>query len=282
MFGYKLNLTTTLFIITIHLIPVVFKNYCKFKKHFILIVILWSMKCISVTMGLHRLWTHGSFDTTRLIKIILMILSNSTFESSITKWTTYHRMHHRFEKTDPSLDPYSITKGFLWAHILSHCYNKKLGKIFNVVRQELRDERSEFDNILLDFEDKYYNFLSLISGIILPTIFFQKYYNDGLISSFVSTTIVILMTWHSTWSVNSFAHLEGNKPFDKKHTAVDNHIVSLISFGEGYHNYHHTYPKDYKASKNLLCFNLTGIIIFLMSKLNLAWDLRKADIKYNN
>ena len=281
----KLNPSVMLFIIGMHSIPIFFRKECKFKKHFKLIIILWYLKCISITVGMHRLWTHRSFNTTRLIKVILMILCNSTFEGSITDWTTQHRMHHRFEHTDPSLDPYSITKGFLWAHIITHFYDKKSDKDYNanynIVLQELREERSRFDNILLYHEHKYYNFLMFINGIILPTIIFQKYYQDGLASSLVSTAIVSLITWHSTWSVNSFAHLIGDKPFRKEHTAVDNHLVSLITSGEGYHNYHHTYPKDYKASRNLFCFNLTGIIIFLMSKLNLAWDLREANIKSN-
>tara|TARA_Y100000389_G_C17408156_1_gene489259 strand:+ start:770 stop:1396 length:627 start_codon:yes stop_codon:yes gene_type:complete len=205
------------------------------------------------------------------------MLCNSTFESSVITWTTNHRMHHRFEETNPNLDPYSITNGFMWSHITTHFYDKNsdiyYDSNYSKILLELKGERSEFDNLILDFEDKYYTILILITGIILPTMLFQKYYKDELLTCFVSSTLVSIMVWHSTWSVNSFAHLIGDKPFNEEHTAVDNHLVSLIAFGEGYHNYHHTHPKDYKASEDLCCFNITGIIIYVLNKLNLTWDL---------
>ena len=144
------------------------------------------------------------------------------------------------------------------------------------VEKELLNERSDFDNKLIDWENKLYKKLVVFIAFIIPTIICRLFYNDNLISCFISVIITILITWHITWSINSFAHLIGDKPFSTEHTSADNHILSFLTSGEGYHNFHHSYPKDYKASKNLISFNLTGWIIYILYKLKLATNLKQA------
>ena len=85
---------------------------------------------IAVTAGFHRLWTHKSYQPVKIVKIILSIFCNSTFESSIKEWTANHRMHHRFEESNPSLDPYSIKKVF-YGHIYFVIFSKKKKKLFD-------------------------------------------------------------------------------------------------------------------------------------------------------
>ncbi len=265
----------SLFIIIIHSFPIYFWNSLLIRKHLLLICIFSLLKMIAVTAGFHRLWTHKSYNPVNNVKIILSIFCNSTFEASIKEWTSNHRMHHRFEDSNPSLDPYSIKKGFLWAHMFCHFFKKK--KIYltelNKVKKELEKERSNFDNKLIDFEDKHYNKLAIISGLVLPTFFFKFFFKDSLFTCLGSVILSIILTWHLTWSINSVAHIYGDKDFSTKHTSGNSHILSFFTCGEGYHNYHHSYPKDYKASKNLFCFNLTGWFIYLLYKLKMATKL---------
>ena len=267
-----------IFILTIHILPIITYNYFEITQLNSLIV-FWAMKCIGVTAGMHRLWTHQSYNTYPKIKLILLGLCNSTFEGSVKKWTINHRMHHRFEESDRQyLDPYSIKKGFIWAHIECHLVKKSNEYILEAkkVEKELYYSRNNYDNIIIEFENQYYFSLTILTGIIFPTLIFKLlYYNHSIISCFYSVIISILLTYHSTWSINSFAHMIGNKPYSSKHTSCDNHILSLFTFGEGYHNYHHSFPKDYKASYNLKCFNVTGWLIFLLYKLGLAYDLKE-------
>lgn len=241
---------------------------------------------LAVTAGFHRLWTHQSYETTNFIKILLLLLCNSSFQNPVNNWTANHRMHHRYEEINPSLDPYSIKKGFLWAHIISFT-NKKSPeylKEYDKVRLELRECRSTdkfgnklIDNYLLDFEENYYYPLVILTGFIIPTHTCYLIYNDNYFSCLISVIITIILTWHSTWSVNSLAHLVGTKPYLTEHTSVNNYFVSLITSGEGYHNYHHAYPKDYKASLNLRCYNPTGWFIYILHKFNLAYNLSESE-----
>ena len=87
---------------------------------------------------------------------------------------------------------------------------------------------------------------------------------------------IILVNLHVTFCVNSFAHWKGFRPFNKKILPVNNHLVSLISMGEGYHNYHHVFEYDYKTSETLFCINPTGWVIWSLSKCGLASNLKKA------
>lgn len=57
---------------------------------------------------------------------------------------------------------------------------------------------------------------------------------------------------------------------------VESWFVSFLSLGEGWHNYHHTFPWDYKAAELSMHFNQTATFIRMFEKLGLAYDLKSA------
>jgi stearoyl-CoA desaturase (delta-9 desaturase) len=234
---------------------------------------------MGITMGMHRLWTHESYKTNKFMKILYAIFCNATFEGSIQDWTSNHRMHHRFEETNPDLDPYSIKKGFLWAHILAHCHMRsdKFNEEVAKIKQELIKSRESFDNKLIDFEHKHYVILTFFIGILLPLLLCKfTHPSSTIMSCFYSVVMSIVLTYHATWSINSFAHLIGDKPFITEHTSCDNHLLGLITCGEGYHNYHHAYPKDYKAACSLGTVNISAWCISFLHKIGIVKDLKVA------
>lgn len=80
---------------------------------------------------------------------------------------------------------------------------------------------------------------------------------------------------HITFLVNSFAHIWGNKPYDKYISPTGNKSVSFITLGEGWHNYHHTFPWDYKAAEfGGLAFNFSTEFIHLFARIGWAYDLK--------
>lgn len=88
-----------------------------------------------------------------------------------------------------------------------------------------------------------------------------------------------VLTLHYAWLVNSAAHIYGYKIYDEKMEPRENRLVVYASLGEGYHNYHHTFPWDYSASEHgwNKCFNLTTAFIDICALLGLAYDLKKPD-----
>lgn len=56
---------------------------------------------------------------------------------------------------------------------------------------------------------------------------------------------------------------------------TENKLVSALAIGEGWHNYHHVFPWDYKAGEfGFNRYNITAGTIDLFSKLGWAWDLK--------
>lgn len=83
---------------------------------------------------------------------------------------------------------------------------------------------------------------------------------------------------HSTWLVNSAAHMWGMRPYDKEIEPRESNGVALATFGEGYHNYHHTFPWDYSTGEFnwRYTFNISTFFIEFFAWCGLAYDLKSA------
>ena len=68
----------------------------------------------------------------------------------------------------------------------------------------------------------------------------------------------------------------GMKPYDKNINPAENIFVSLGAHGEGFHNYHHTFPQDYATSEfGGGYFNLTKVFIDICASCGLAYSRNK-------
>ena len=130
---------------------------------------------------------------------------------------------------------------------------------------------------------RHYKKLALLFCVIIPTIVPYYLWSETLWNSyFVSFALRYVFSLNAAWSVNSVAHLWGNKPYDKSINPAENPIADFLSCGEGYHNYHHTFPYDYNASEFgkvvdwWMGANLTTMFINLWAWMGLAYDLRTA------
>lgn len=70
---------------------------------------------LATIAGYHRLWAHTSYKATLPLQIYLAAVGVGAAEGSIRWWSKGHRAHHRY--TDTVKDPYSVRKGFVYAHI---------------------------------------------------------------------------------------------------------------------------------------------------------------------
>lgn len=110
-----------------------------------------------------------------------------------------------------------------------------------------------------------------IMPTMIPTLWGETLWNGH----FVCATFRYVYVLHATWLINSVAHMYGNKPYDKNINPVENNAVSFTALGEGFHNYHHTFPWDYKTAElGHYTFNFTKLFIDIMTKLRLAYDLK--------
>jgi len=154
----------------------------------------------------------------------------------------------------------------------------------------------EADKIVM-FQDRYYLPIALLCSVILPTTILYYYFNESLIASVTYGVLFRLVTsLHITWLINSAAHspLFGYKPYDKYNfrklsnqknlynfhifrniSTIENKAIGIVALGEGFHNYHHAFPQDYKTSElGNYSFNFTTAFLDFFSWLGWAYDLK--------
>ena len=232
----------------------------------ILLLIFWFVSGMGITMGYHRLFAHKSFKTNSFVEWILMIFGSLAFENTILKWVSDHRKHHNFSDTKD--DPYSIMEGFWHAHIGWIIKNtpEKQSRIKGVKDLESKPA--------IKFQNKYYFHIGIIVGFILPLIV-GLIYNRPLGAVLWAGFLRVTLVHHATFFINSLCHFVGNRPYDYKSSARDSWFVSLFTFGEGYHNYHHTFQWDYRNGVKWFAFDPSKWIIKLLSFIGITYNLRE-------
>jgi stearoyl-CoA desaturase (delta-9 desaturase) len=96
------------------------------------------------------------------------------------------------------------------------------------------------------------------------------------LGAFIMTVCLrLVLVMNTAFFINSFAHSYGDRPYDSSFSARDHWIGAFLTNGEGYHNFHHKFPTDYRSGIRWFHFDPSKWIIYTLSKLNLAWDLKK-------
>ena len=125
------------------------------------------------------------------------------------------------------------------------------------------------------FHPRHYKLLSTICNIIIPIAVPWYFWNESIWNGFfICYAFRYTFTLNATWCVNSFAHLWGDKPYDKHINPSQNFSVVLATGGEGFHNFHHTFPQDYATSELGSPMNPSKWFIDLCALFGLAYDLK--------
>ncbi|XP_045760666.1 acyl-CoA Delta(11) desaturase-like [Maniola jurtina] len=232
--------------------------------------ILFMLAAVGVTAGAHRLWTHRAYKAKMPLQIILMVMNSLAFQNTAIHWVREHRMHHRYSDTDA--DPHNATRGFFYSHmgwllVKKHPEVKRRGKFL--------DMSDIHANPVLRFQKKYA--IPVIGTICfaLPTLIPMYFFGETLNTAWNIAIMRYVLNLHITFFVNSAAHLWGNKPYDKYMKPAQNLFVSWVAFGEGFHNYHHAFPWDYRTAElgnNWLNFSTKFIDFFAW--IGWAYDLK--------
>jgi stearoyl-CoA desaturase (delta-9 desaturase) len=228
-------------------------------------VALWLVVGLAVTAGYHRLFSHRTYQARWPVRLGFLIVGSAAFEGSVLDWAADHRIHH--DNVDEERDPYNIQKGFWWAH---------MGWIFfqdgpppqTVVRDLVEDP-------LVRWQSRWYPWAGVTVAFGIPLAV-------GLATGRVFGCLLIagvariVVSHHTTFFINSLCHLVGRQPYSREHSPRDSGIMALLAFGEGYHNYHHSFPFDYRNGIRTWHFDPAKWLIWLLARVGLAANLRRA------
>ncbi|KAI9346976.1 hypothetical protein BDR26DRAFT_817656 [Obelidium mucronatum] len=219
---------------------------------------------MGITAGYHRYWSHRSYEASRVWELILLAAGTGAMEGSVKWWCHGHRIHHRFTDTDK--DPYNAKRGFFWSHI---------GWMIFKEEKKAKVDISDLNrDPLLRFQHKHYLPSAVFMAFIVPTLVAGFGWGDWMGGFFFAGVARLVFLHHSTFCINSLAHYYGDHTFDDKRTPRDNFITALITFGEGYHNFHHEFPSDYRNAIEFYQYDPTKLVIWVASLIGLTYNLK--------
>lgn len=238
-------------------------GYSKFD--WILFSVLYVITGLGITVGYHRLFSHRSFTCAKWVEVYFLITGGWAMENSALKWCSDHIRHHA--KTDTDEDPYNAKRGFWYSHVLW---------IFRKDPEPNLKSREKYKTVLrknprVMWQHQNY-LLVILSGLALPFLlgFLNNGWMGGISAFLLAGLLRLFLVLNSTFFINSICHMWGDQPYGDANTSRDNWWISLITFGEGYHNYHHNFPRDYRNGPKWYNFDPSKWLIFSIMLLGLG------------
>ncbi|CAF3739007.1 unnamed protein product [Rotaria sp. Silwood1] len=194
------------------------------------------------------------------------MLAAGSVQGSALWWTRGHRAHHRY--TDTDLDPYSAQKGLFHSHIGWLLMKPRRKPGFVDMSDLVRDPS-------VQWQSRHLLILNVVMGFALPCLVCGLGWGDYRGGYFYAAVLRLVLLHHATFSVNSLAHYLGDTTFDDKHTPRDHFLTAFVTLGEGYHNFHHEFPCDYRNGRKWFQYDPTKWAIWMFKKLGLAHNLNR-------
>ena len=234
----------------------------------VLFCLMFAACGFSITVGYHRHFSHLTFQAHWAVRMFTLVFGAGAFENSALLWSCEHRSHHKH--VDHDEDPYCISKGLFHAHI-----GWLLFKL---------DPPPPFDNVvdlqkdpLVMWQHRHIHWIAAAVAFVLPATigFIWGGWVSALGAFLIAGVARVVILQHCTFCINSLCHYLGSRPYSSKCSARDSWLMALVTFGEGYHNYHHEFQHDYRNGVKPWQFDPTKWIIWTLSKVGLTAKLRR-------
>lgn len=222
---------------------------------------------MSITAGYHRLWSHKTYQAHWSLRFIFAIGGAFALQNSILHWSSDHRVHHKHVDNN-DVDPYSAKRGFWYSHIGWMLREYQAHRYTNY--DNCRDLQK--DKIVM-WQHKHYLLLTVLTNFGIP-LAFGIWHGDIISSLLLVGFLRLVLSHHTTFFINSLAHIWGKQTYTDRNTARDNPFLAYFTFGEGYHNFHHIFENDYRNGIKWYDFDPTKWLIKSCEYVNLTSKLR--------
>jgi stearoyl-CoA desaturase (delta-9 desaturase) len=223
---------------------------------------------IGIGSGYHRLWSHRTYEAHPALRWFLAVMGGMALQNSILIWCARHRVHHR-DVDDNEKDPYSIGRGFWFAHIGWMLRDYASGDVdYSLVRDLEKDP-------VVAWQHRWYWTLAWVTNVAVPVLL--GWLTGDILGMFLLAGVLrLVLSHHVTFFINSLAHLWGRQPYTDENSARDQHFLALITYGEGYHNYHHMFQSDYRCGIRWWHLDINKWFISVCALLGLARNRKRA------
>jgi len=233
---------------------------------------LWALAFLylngmSITGGYHRLWAHKAYEASPALKWLFAFWGAGALQNSILEWASDHRRHHR-HVDDDELDPYSAGRGLWFSHM-------------GWMLREYRSNASDFSNArdlqrdpIVMWQHRHYLALTVFMNLVLPLLL-GVWLGDVIGTVLLVGLLRLVVNHHVTFFINSLAHFWGSQPYTESNSARDNGFLAFLTYGEGYHNFHHIFQADYRNGVRWWQWDPTKWMISACGQLGLAHNLNR-------
>lgn len=199
---------------------------------------IWQVQTLLEVVVYHRMVAHNSFKTYEWLKRLLIFVTIWNTRGPTIIWAGIHRWHHAnsekendphspyIDRHDPELKRLGFKQALkIWFGFLDH---------ETVPKTTMRDL----------FRDKYQVWIMKnYFKILVPPVIALAIY-DPILMIFVYA-IPAALGLHLAALGTVVSHIHGYQNFDTKDNSKNSWFVSLLSWGDGWHNNHHRYPSSW-------------------------------------
>lgn len=224
--------------------------------------LLYAVTAMGITLGYHRLLTHQSYRAKPWLARLIVFCASQSAQAGPAVWVAIHRQHHA--NSDQQDDPHDATLGFWWSHVgwMTRLTPRRLDPEFT-----RRLARDVLDDPFYAFLDRWFLVLCFLTGLVLYALGGWSWLVWGL---FVRVAAV----FHATWLVNSAAHRYGYRSFRTGDLSTNCWWVALLTFGEGWHNNHHAFPRSARHGLRWWELDLSWVMLSFLQRLGLVEKVR--------
>lgn len=220
--------------------------------------VLYAVRVFGITAGYHRYFAHRTYKTSRIFQFILAFLAQTSSQKGALWWAAHHRGHHLYSDTERDIHS-PKQDGFWYSH---------MGWIFSDTEATEWKRIKDFAKYPeLRFLNKYWALPPFLLGFGAWLAFDWS----GLFIGFCLSTVLV---WHSTFMINSLAHVFGTRRYETSDTSRNNWFLALLTFGEGWHNNHHYYMNSVRQGFFWWEIDISYYILRVLSWFGIVWDLK--------
>ena len=241
------------------------------------LVLMYSVSWIGITVGYHRHFTHRSFKAVAPVRLMLGVFGSIACQGPVNYWVSNHRRHHQYSDRPGDIhSPYisdgkkiGLWRGFIHSHV-GWTFNHEITNTAVVAKDIMTDR-------LVGVVHRLY-YLWLILGFVAPAVLggiATQTWEGAMLGMLWGGFVRLFLCYHSTNTITSLTHMFGSRPFKSHDQSRNNMWLAIPTWGEAWHNNHHSFPTSPIFGLRWWQVDLGGLFIRFLQVLRLVSAVNK-------